>query len=174
MLIRSFQEAEEIARKVGPKKISVLRAENREFLLALKEAHQRGYGEPVLIGDERKIREIAGEIGFDISKFDVIDSRDPQEIADRGVRLAAMGETHFVLRGYIDGPPLYRSLIRTSAKGENKRRKQKAHLRGGPDAVSRFAEAHWSNGYRHNRGSRLRCQDGDHQKRRGPLFPTGL
>ena len=32
-----------------------------------------------------------------------------------------MGETHFVLRGYIDGPPLYRSLIRTSAKGENKR-----------------------------------------------------
>jgi len=27
MLIRSFQEAEEIARKVGPKKISVLRAE---------------------------------------------------------------------------------------------------------------------------------------------------
>jgi len=121
MLIRSFEEAEEIARKVGPKKISVLRAENREFLLALKEAHQRGYGEPVLIGDERKIREIAGEIRFDVSKFVVIDSRDPQEIADHGVRLAAAGETHFILRGYIDGPPLYRSLIRTSSKRERKK-----------------------------------------------------
>jgi phosphate butyryltransferase len=117
MIIRSFEEAEEIARKGGPKKISVLRAENREFLLALKEAQQRGYGEPVLIGDEKKIREIAEEIRFDISKFAVIDSRDPREIAERGVQLAVTGETDFILRGYIDGPPLYRSLIRASSKG---------------------------------------------------------
>ncbi len=121
MLIRSFAEAEELARKAGPKKISVLRAENREFLLALKEAHQRGYGEPVLIGDESKIREIAGEIEFDISNFAIIDSKDLQEIADHGVRLAATGETHFILRGYIDGPPLYRSLIRSAAKRELKK-----------------------------------------------------
>jgi len=56
-------------------------------------------------------------------------------------------------------PPSLQILIRTSAKGENK----KADLRGGPDAVSRSAEAHGSNGYRHNRGPRLRGQDGDHQ-----------
>jgi len=121
MLIKSFQEAEEMARKAGPKKISVLRAENREFLLAMKEAHRRGYGEPVLIGDERKIREIAEEIEFDISNFAVIDSRDPQEVADYGVRLAATGETDFVLRGYIYGPPLYRALIRSTSDRECKR-----------------------------------------------------
>ncbi|MBP8985251.1 MAG: hypothetical protein KBG12_05815 [Syntrophobacterales bacterium] len=121
MLIKSFQEAEEMARKAGPKKMSVLRAENKEFLLALKEAYERGYGEPVLIGEERKIREIAGEIGFDISNFAVIDSRDPQEVADCGVRLAATGETDFVLRGYIYGPPFYSALIKSTSDREGKR-----------------------------------------------------
>lgn len=116
MIIRDFDEAEEFARKVGPKKVSVLKADNREFLLALKEAHQRGYIEPVIIGDEEKIRAIAEDVRFDISKFAVINSRDPQEIADRGVSLFETGETQFILRGYIDGPPLYRSLIKYSHK----------------------------------------------------------
>lgn len=125
MTIRSFEQAEkaaeEIAGTVGPRKISVLGAENKEFLLALKEAYRRGYAEPVLIGNEKKIRDIAGEISFDISKFRVINERDPQEIAERGVRLAADGETDFILRAYIGGPPLYRSLIRASSKGGVKR-----------------------------------------------------
>lgn len=121
MIIRSFEEAEELARKAGTRRVSVLRAENPEFLLALKEAQHRGYTEPVLIGDEKKIREIAEEIHFDISKYDVIDLKDPQEIAERGVQLAAEGETDFVLRGYIDGPPLYRALIRSAAKGSPKK-----------------------------------------------------
>jgi len=121
MVIRSFEEAEEIARKAGPKKMAVLGAENRECLLALQEAYQRGYGEPVLIGDEKKIKKIAEEISFDVSKFIVIDSRDPQEIAEQGVQLAARGETDFILRGYIDSPSLYRSLIRAASKQGVKR-----------------------------------------------------
>lgn len=121
MIIRSFAEAEEFARNAGPKRVSVLRAENPEFLLALKEAQKRGYIEPFLIGDERRIHEIAEEIQFDISKYAIIDSRDSQEIADRGVQLVADGETDFVLRGYIDGPPLYRSLIRSASKEGPKR-----------------------------------------------------
>lgn len=116
MLIRSFEEADEIAGRVEPKKVSVVKADNREFLLALKEAHERGYAEPVLIGDEQKIREIAAEISFDITKFAVIDVRDPQESADKGVQLVESGETNFILRGYIDGPYLYRALIGAASK----------------------------------------------------------
>lgn len=120
MLMRSFEEAKErageIAKKGGPKKVSVLGAHSREFLLALKEAWSRGYAEPVLIGDERKIREIAEEINFDISKFTVINLKDPQKIADRGVELVERGKADFVLRGYIEGAPAYRSLISTSSK----------------------------------------------------------
>lgn len=125
MTVRSFEEAEkeagEITGKSGPKRISVLAAESREFLLALKEAHQRGYAEPVLIGNEKKIRDIAGEIGFDISRFRVLDVRDPQEITEQGVRLVAKGETDFILRAHIEGPPLYRSLIRASSQEGVKR-----------------------------------------------------
>jgi phosphate butyryltransferase len=125
MIIRSFEEAEKAAQQAAadsrPRKISVLGADNREFLLALKEAHRRGYAEPVLIGNEKKIRDIAGEISFDISRFRVIDEKDPQETAERGFRLVADGETDFILRGYIEGPPLYRSLIRATSREGVKR-----------------------------------------------------
>lgn len=124
MVIRNFEQAEEAAerksRSSGPKKVSVLGAENREFLLALREARRKGYAEPVLIGNERKIRDIAGEINFDISKFPIIDETDPEKIAERGFQLAIRGETDFILRAYIEGPPLYRTLIRSSSNGELK------------------------------------------------------
>ncbi|MGV8058712.1 MAG: phosphate acyltransferase [Smithellaceae bacterium] len=116
MVIRNFEEVEERARKTGPKKVSVLGAESKEFLLALKEAHRRNYAEPVLLGDGKKIRKIAEEISFDISKFVVIDSRDPLEIVEKGVHLVTTGETDFVLRGYIDSPAFYRSLISAASK----------------------------------------------------------
>ncbi|MEN6465839.1 MAG: hypothetical protein ABFD62_11720 [Syntrophaceae bacterium] len=123
--LRSFEEAEhiagEVARSSGPKKVSVVGAESREFLLALKEAYERGYAEPLLIGDEEKIRKIAGEIGFDISKFDVFDERASQKKAERGVQLALEGQADFILRAWIEGPPLYRTLIRASSKKGRKK-----------------------------------------------------
>ncbi len=123
--LRSFEEAEhiagEVARSSGPKKVSVVGAESREFLLALKEAYERGYAEPLLIGDEEKIRKIAEEIGFDISKFDVFDERASQKKAERGVQLALEGQADFILRAWIEGPPLYRTLIRASSKKGRKK-----------------------------------------------------
>lgn len=112
-MIRSFAEAEEVAEKVGAKRISVLRAEDREFLLALKEAHRRGYGEPILIGDGSKIRMIADKIGFDISRFQLVDERDPQEMAYIAVCLVSSGDAHMILRGHIDGHYLFRALIKS-------------------------------------------------------------
>jgi phosphate butyryltransferase len=38
-------------------------------------------------------------------------------MADRGVQLAVSGETDFILRGFIDGSFLYKSLIRASSNG---------------------------------------------------------
>ena len=114
-MIRSFSEVENAAYEAGTKKASVLRAENKEFLLALKEACGRGYIEPILIGNEPEIRKIADEIEFDISSFQLIDENDPQEIADRGVNLVSTGEAQFVFRGHIEGHFLYRALIRSSS-----------------------------------------------------------
>lgn len=84
-MIKSFTDVEQAALGVGTKKASVLRAENREFLLALKEACGRGYIEPILIGNKSEIRKIADEIEFDIGGFQLIDENDPQEIANKGV-----------------------------------------------------------------------------------------
>ena len=124
--LRSFEEAEqiagELARKSGPKKVSVVGAESREFLLALKEAHKRGYTDPLLIGDEEKIREIAEDVEFDISNFAVFDERSSQKKAERGVQLALEGEADFIIRAFIEGPPLYRTLIRASSKKLGKKK----------------------------------------------------
>jgi len=116
LMVKSFEEAEIMAAKVGPKRISVLRAENREFLLALKESYRRGYVEPILIGDASKIREIADDIDFDIGTFLLIDEKSQQKIADKGVRLVSEGKSDLILRGHIDGHYVYRALIRHSAQ----------------------------------------------------------
>ncbi len=120
-MVKSFKEAEIMAGKVGPKRISVLRAENREFLLALKESYRRGYVEPILIGDESEIRNIADEIEFDIRSFQLINENDHQEIANKGVGLVSAGESDFIMRGHIDGHYVYRALIRHSPDSGEKR-----------------------------------------------------
>ena len=121
-MIRSFAGAEAAAAKIGPKRISVMRAENREFLLALKEAYSRGYGEPILIGSEPEIRRIADEIEFDIGCFQLINEKDSQEIAYKAVQLVSSGDAQLVLRGHIDGYFMFRSLIRSASMSGIKRR----------------------------------------------------
>lgn len=120
-MLKSFEEVEEKARHAGKKRVSVLQAEGREFLLALKEAYNRGYVEPVLIGNEHEIKKLTDEIEFDVSSFQIINENDPQKIADKGINLVNSGDTHMVLRARIDGSFMYRAAIKSARdKGINR------------------------------------------------------
>jgi len=127
-MLKSFEEVEQKARHAGKKRVSVLQAEGQEFLMALKEAYSRGYAEPILIGDEHAIRNIADRIEFDISSFQVINENDPKKIAERGVDLVSAGDAHMVLRARIDGSFMYRAAIKSARDTGMKRQISAAGL----------------------------------------------
>ena len=54
--------------------LSVAAAEDKEVLQAIKDAVEKDIIEPILIGDENKIKLLSGDIGFNLSGIKIINS----------------------------------------------------------------------------------------------------
>jgi phosphate butyryltransferase len=115
-MIRYFNDFARIAAEKGPKRMAVLAPEDEDFMLAVKAGYEKGYIEPVLIGDAGKMEEIAGKVRFDISPFEKIIENDRQAIADLGIGMLFSGRIALASKGQIPTAFIYRSIIRAEAK----------------------------------------------------------
>lgn len=115
-MIRSLENVSALAREKGPMKLAVLAPEDEEFLLAVKKGWERGYIEPVLIGNRDKMVEISGKIGFDISRFEIIVNNDRQAISNLGIGMVFSGDLPIASKGQIPTSYIYRSIIREEAR----------------------------------------------------------
>lgn len=115
-MIRSLADFTRIAQERGPKRLAVLAPEDEEFMRAVKTGWERGYIEPVLIGNGGKMERIAERVGFDIGAFEKIPRVGQQEISDLGIRMIFSGELPMASKGQIPTSFIYRSIIREEAK----------------------------------------------------------
>lgn len=115
-MIRSFKEIEKMANDKGPMRTAVLAPEDQEFMLAVKMSWQKGFIEPLLIGNPDKIKRIAEEIEFDISIFETISKEDRQSIANLGIGMIFSGQVPIASKGQIPTSYVYRSIIREETK----------------------------------------------------------
>lgn len=115
-MIRSLDDFTRIAREKGPKKLAVLAPEDEDFMLAVKTSWQKGYIDPVLIGDKKKMKQVAEKVELDVSGFEAIIGDDRQAIADLGLSMLFSGETAIVSKGQIPTSYIYRSIIREENK----------------------------------------------------------
>lgn len=115
-MIRSLDDFTRLAREKGPKRMAVLAPEDEEFMLAVKAGCEKGYIEPVLIGDAGKMEQVAGKVGFNISPFEKIIETDRQAIADLGIGMLFSGKLSLASKGQIPTAFIYRSIIRAEAK----------------------------------------------------------
>ncbi|MDD5170444.1 MAG: phosphate butyryltransferase, partial [Syntrophales bacterium] len=115
-MIRSLRDVSMLAGKKGPKELAVLAPEDEEFMKAVKIGWERGYIEPVLIGDIRKMEDVAAKVAFDIGRFKKIPRTGQQEISDLGIRMLFSGESAIASKGQITTSYIYRSIIREEAK----------------------------------------------------------
>jgi len=115
-MIRSLDDFERQAQEKGPKKMAVLAPEDEEFMLAVKKSWERGYIEPVLIGDEQRIAQAAAKAAFDLSPFAKITGGDLQGISDLGIQMLFAGTAPIAGKGQIPTSYIYRSIIRAEAK----------------------------------------------------------
>ena len=93
------------------KKISVAAAEDDAVLEALKIAKEEGLADSILVGDEKKIRELAKTINMDLSQFEVINEPDPASAAKIAVKFVHDGKADMYMKGLISTKDFLRSVL---------------------------------------------------------------
>lgn len=83
-------------------------------LAGIREAEQAGLAEPVLIGDEGKIRAAAEEIGYDIAGFRMIHAPHA-EAAVKAAELARRNECDAIMKGQVHTSTFLKGLLPSSA-----------------------------------------------------------
>jgi phosphate butyryltransferase len=115
MVIKSLTDFSDIAKKQPVNKLIVAAAEDEAVMKAVKRANNEGIIEPVLIGDEKKINEIAGRIEFDISKTEVYNKPDPTVAAAYAVELIKNGHGGILMKGLVTTSILLKAVIQRNA-----------------------------------------------------------
>ena len=91
--------------------LSVAAAEDKEVLQAIKDAVEKDIIEPILVGDENKIKLLSGDIGFNLSGIKIINSNSIEESAKTAVKLVSTKKADFVMKGILDTSILLKSVL---------------------------------------------------------------
>jgi phosphate butyryltransferase len=105
------------ARTVGPLPVAVAAADDREVLLAVRDAALGGIATPFLVGDGARIRAVAEREGVDIDAIgatlvEVSSSDDGSiEAIRRAVELVRRGDAAVLMKGKVDTADLLRAVL---------------------------------------------------------------
>lgn len=91
--------------------LSVASAQDKEVLLAIKDACEKEIIVPILVGDSKKINDIAESIGFNLDNIRIIHSDSIEDDAEIAVRLVSDNEANFVMKGLLDTSVLLKSVL---------------------------------------------------------------
>ena len=91
--------------------LAVAAAEDSDVLSAVCKAKDMSLVNPVLIGDEAKIREIAAENGFDLKGCTLVDIPDHAAAAAKAVEMARNGEVKAIMKGNLHSSILMKAIL---------------------------------------------------------------
>ncbi len=104
----------EQARSLPVPRVALVNAGAVTPLEGIREAQEAGLAEPILIGDEAKIRAAAEEIGYDISALRLIHA--PRATASvKAAELARNGEAESIMKGQVHTSTFLKGLLPSSA-----------------------------------------------------------
>jgi len=105
---KSFEDILAKVKNASKKKLSVAYAQDEHVLEAVELAHQKGIVDAILVGDETKIKEIAGKLGMNIDEYEIIDVKDMQEAAHTAVELVHDGKADIYMKGSLDSKTIFK------------------------------------------------------------------
>ena len=116
-MIRSFADLEKLVRQGGTRKrLALSMAEEEDGLKAVMAAAGKGVVEPVLIGNEEHVRELAGRERLDIAAYRLVHAEGERECAARAVELLRAGEAEVLMKGRMATSTLMKAVL-DSANG---------------------------------------------------------
>ncbi|SHJ76081.1 phosphate butyryltransferase [Clostridium cavendishii DSM 21758] len=108
---KNFEQLFSRLKEVKVKTLSVAVAQDEPVLEAVKLAHEKGFVEAILVGDENQIKEIATKIGMDLSKFEIVHEEDTQKAALKAVEIVSTGRADMLMKGLLDTATFLRSVL---------------------------------------------------------------
>lgn len=111
MELKKLEDLVEIAWKKPKKRIAVAASEDEQVLLALKQATDLGFVDPILVGNLVKTNELAKEIGFDISNYELIEEVEPSKSARIAVQLVREGKAQIIMKGLVNTADYLRAIL---------------------------------------------------------------
>ena len=96
---KHFHKLIENVKHLPTKKMAVAAAEDEYVLEAVKIAKEQGLAESILVGDEKKIRQIAQELNMDLSGYEIINEVEPAKAALKAVKLVHDGKADMYMKG---------------------------------------------------------------------------
>jgi phosphate butyryltransferase len=110
-MITKLSEVVEMAKAKKKRRIAVAAAGDEDVLHALKNADTDGIVEPILVGDKAKIESICKEIGFDCSKYEIIDIEDRFEASLMASQLIREGRAQILMKGMVSTGQLLKAVL---------------------------------------------------------------
>lgn len=93
------------------KTLSVAVAQDKAVLEAVKAAKERGIADAILVGDGAKIKEIAAELGMNMSEYTVINEPDTVTASLKAVQLVHDGKADMYMKGLLDTKTFLKSVL---------------------------------------------------------------
>ena len=120
-MAKGFDELISKVNSCSVKTVSVAVAQDAPVLEAVKAAKERNIANAILVGDEDKIREIAATIDMDLSDYQIIDEKDPEQAALKAVELVHNGTADMYMKGLIDTKSFLKSVLNKEVGLRNNR-----------------------------------------------------
>ncbi|WLR54179.1 bifunctional enoyl-CoA hydratase/phosphate acetyltransferase [Mesobacillus subterraneus] len=111
MRYKSFKDVIDAARTRRPVKLSVAAAHDRDVLEAVKAAVELGIIEPFLVGDPKKIIELARELDFSVEAYPIYPAYTENENAFIAAKLASEGQVQAIMKGFVNSTPFLKGVL---------------------------------------------------------------
>ena len=101
-----------IAKMKGPTNVVIVNAGKTLVMESSKQAVDEGLINPIFVGDKPIIEKIAKEIGWDISKYDILHEPIENNTALIAANLASEGKAKILVKGHIHTDILMKAVLK--------------------------------------------------------------
>ncbi|MCX7780449.1 MAG: phosphate butyryltransferase [Negativicutes bacterium] len=110
-MITSFAGMLEVVKGLKPQRVAVAAAQDDAVLEAVQSAKTQGIADFILVGDSRKIQDVAAKLAISLDGLEIIHEPDERQAALRAVALVSGGQANVLMKGMINTADLLRAVL---------------------------------------------------------------
>jgi len=111
MVLTSLKQIEQVSLQRPTRRVAVAAADDLPVLEAIRHAYEAKTVIPILVGDERKIRDIAASIKFSLEGIEIVPTLTPEESSKVAVSLVHQRKADILMKGLVATNTFLRAVV---------------------------------------------------------------